>query len=73
MKLFVGKNCVPCKMLKTWLAENSVEVQQLVAEDNMQEAQEAGVKTLPSLVLDDNSVIQGFDNIKDYFLGENNE
>ena len=73
MKLFVGKNCMPCKMLKQWLADNKIEVPQLIAEDNMQEAQAAGVKALPTLVLDDGSTLQGFDNIKEYFAGEEDE
>lgn len=73
MKLFVGKDCIPCKMLKNWLKENDIDVPQFVAEDNMTEAQEAGVKSLPSLVLDDGKVVQGSDNIKDYFLGEEDE
>lgn len=73
MKLFVGKNCMPCKMLKQWLADNKIEVPQLIAEDNMQEAQAAGVKALPTLVLDDGSTLQGFDNIKEYFVGEEDE
>ena len=73
MKLFVGKNCMPCKMLKQWLADNKIEIPQLIAEDNMQEAQAAGVKALPTLVLDDGSTLQGFDNIKEYFAGEEDE
>ena len=73
MKLFVGKNCMPCKMLKQWLVDNKIEIPQLIAEDNMQEAQAAGVKALPTLVLDDGSTLQGFDNIKEYFAGEEDE
>lgn len=70
MRLFVGKNCIPCKMLKQWLAENNIEVFQIVAEDNMEAAQSAGVKALPSLVLDNGDVIQGLEEIKKYFSGE---
>jgi len=73
MKLFVGKNCIPCKMTKSWLAENKIDVDQVVAEDNVQEAKDAGVKALPSLVLDNGEVIQGYDKIKAYFSGEDSE
>lgn len=73
MKLFVGKNCIPCKMLKQWLADNNIDVPQFVAEDNVQEAHAAGVKALPTLILDDGNTLQGFDNIKEYFSGEEDE
>lgn len=71
MDLFVGKNCIPCKNLKAWLKESNIEVNQIVAEDNMDLAKEKGVRILPTLVLDDNSTIKGADNIKEYF--ENKE
>jgi len=73
MKLFVGKNCIPCKMTKKWLIDHEIEVDQVVAEDNVLEAQTAGVKALPSLVLDNGTVIQGYDNIKAHFSGEVSE
>lgn len=70
MKLFVGKTCIPCKELKKWLSEKNIEIEQIVADDNMEEAIKAGVKVLPSLILDDSSVISGKDNIKDFFEKE---
>lgn len=71
MDLFVGKNCIPCKNLKAWLKESNIEVNQIVAEDNIDLAKEKGVRVLPTLVLDDNSIVKGADNIKEYF--ENKE
>ena len=67
MRLFVGKNCIPCKQLKAWLAANSIEIEQIVVEDNMEIATEAGVKSLPTLQLDDNSLIRGGEEIMEYF------
>ena len=54
MDLFVGKNCIPCKNLKVYLKENNIEVNQIVAEDNMDLAKEKGIRVLPTLILDDN-------------------
>lgn len=67
MDLFVGKNCIPCKNLKIWLKDNNIEVNQIVAEENTDLAMSKGIKVLPTLVLDDNSLIKGADNIKEFF------
>lgn len=66
MRVVVGANCIPCKQLKQWLAEQNFEIEQIVAEDNMELAQELGVRALPTLVLDDNTLIKGSEAIMEY-------
>lgn len=70
MKVVVGTNCMPCKMLKEWLKDHNSNIEQVVAEDNMDMIEQLGVKSLPTLVLDDNTLIKGFENIVEYFEGE---
>ena len=70
MKLMVGQNCSPCTMLKTWLQEQNIEVEQIMAEENMSLAQELGIRSVPTLILDDNSLIMGIELIKEHFKKE---
>ena len=65
MKLVVGISCGPCKMLKDWMKENNIEVEQIVAEENKETVMAAGVRSVPSLILDDGTVIGGIENIKE--------
>lgn len=73
MRLFVGKTCIPCKKLKEWLATEGIEVPQVVVDDNMDEAEELGIKSLPTLVLDDGTLVKGSENIMTYFKGGNGD
>lgn len=73
MKLFTGKFCMPCKMLKTWLDQNNIEVEEVLAEEHMDEVEKFNIKQTPSLVLDDGTVIAGKDNIVEYFEDNTNE
>lgn len=73
MKLFTGKFCMPCKMLKTWLDQNNIEVEEVLAEEHMDEVEKFNIKQTPSLVLDDSTVIAGKDNIVEYFEDNTNE
>jgi len=70
MKLVVGKHCGACRALESWLDENNIRLDKMIAEDNMETVQELGVKTLPTLVLDDNSLIKGNETIKEYLKPE---
>lgn len=70
MKLVVGKHCGACKALESWLNANEIQLETLIAEDNMDLIQELGVKTLPTLVLDDNTLIKGNENIKEILQKE---
>ena len=58
MKLVTGKFCMPCKMLKQWLDENNIKVD---------EVDRLGIKQTPTLILDDETLIAGKDNIVEYF------
>lgn len=73
MKLFTGKYCMPCKMLKQWLNENNIKIEEVLADDNMEEVERLNIKQTPTLVLDDETIIAGKDNIEEYFDGEENE
>lgn len=70
MKVFVGKNCSPCKALKAWLTEQNIKIEQVLAEDNMEEAKQLGIKSLPTLALDDNTLIKGTESIIEYLKEE---
>jgi len=70
MKLVVGKHCGACRALEGWLDENNIQLDKMIAEDNMETVQELGVKTLPTLVLDDNTLIKGNETIKEYLKPE---
>ena len=70
MKLIVGKHCGACRALEEWLDKNSIQLNRQIAEDNMDEVSSLGVKSLPTLVLDDNTLIKGNENIKEYLKPE---
>ena len=42
-----------------------------IADENMEKAQAAGVKSLPTLQLDDGTLIKGSEDILEYFEKEN--
>jgi len=71
MLLFVGKNCIPCKNLKEALKASNINVDMCIADENMEKAQAAGVKSLPTLQLDDGTLIKGSEDILEYFEKEN--
>lgn len=68
MKLVTGTHCMPCKMLHTWMNEQGIQVEELDSEKNLDLVKELGVKQTPTLVLDDNTLVTGIEEIKDYFL-----
>ena len=53
----VGQNCPNCKMLKQMLGENALRVEFRLAEENMSVCRELGIRTIPALVKDDNTVV----------------
>ena len=73
MKLVVGKHCGACRALESWLEENDIILDKMIAEDNMSEVTALGVKTLPTLVLDDGVLIRGNENIKEHLKPEGEE
>lgn len=56
MYIMVGQTCPNCKMLKQMLGENAMRVEFRLAEENMSVCRELGVRTIPALVKDDNTV-----------------
>lgn len=73
MKIFTGKYCVPCKMLKSWLKDNNINIEEVIAEENMDEVERLNIKQTPTLVLDDEKLIAGKDDIIEYLEGEEDE
>ena len=67
MKLVTGKFCMPCKMLKQWLDDNNIKVDEVLSDDIMDEVDRLGIKQTPTLILDDETLIAGKDNIVEYF------
>lgn len=67
MKLITGKFCMPCKMLKEWLTSNNITVDEVLADDIMDEVERLNIKQTPTLVLDDETLIAGKDDIITYF------
>ncbi|MBR2240007.1 MAG: hypothetical protein IKO49_02120 [Bacilli bacterium] len=67
MKLVTGKFCIPCKMLKQWLSENHIQVDEVLADDIIEDVERLGIKQTPTLILDDETLIAGKDDIVEYF------
>ena len=57
MYIMVGQTCPNCKMLKQMLGENAMRVEFRLAEQNMSVCRELGIRTIPALVKDDNTVV----------------
>lgn len=57
MFIITGQNCQQCKMLKQMLGENAMRVEFKPAEQNMDLCRELGIRTIPALVKDDNTVV----------------
>jgi len=70
MKLYIGKHCMPCKMLEAWLNENNIKIDSVIAEEHMDDVEKFDIKQTPTLVLDNNIVIAGKDSIQEYFEKE---
>ena len=57
MYIMVGQTCPNCKMLKQMLGENAMRVEFRLAEQNMSVCRELGIRTIPALVKDDDTVV----------------
>lgn len=57
MYIISKRNCQNCKTLKQMLGENIMRVHIIDAEDNMDLCRQLGVKSVPVLVKDDNSIV----------------
>lgn len=67
MFIITGESCMPCKLLKQWLDENNIRVEEKLSDDCMDVVEALKVKQTPTLVLDDNTIISGLSNIQEYF------
>ncbi len=56
MKLVTAKWCSPCKILKAQLSAEGIEIETIDADDNMSMLREMGIKSVPTLI-DDNQII----------------
>lgn len=70
MKLITGKFCMPCKMIKEWLDDKDIHVDEVYADDEPELVEKLGIKQTPTLVLDDGTLVAGMDAIEEYFEEE---
>ena len=49
--LICGKHCMPCNMVKQWLADNNIEVEIIYGEDNLDMCRFYGVSRTPTLLV----------------------
>jgi len=67
MKLVTAKWCSPCKILKAQLSAEGIEIETIDADDNMSMLRDMGIKSVPTLI-DDNQIITS--DILNYIKGE---
>jgi len=67
-------NCMPCKMVKQYFKDNNIKNIEIVdVEDHEDLVKKYNIKQTPSLILDDDTVLAGKENIIEYFEGEDDE
>jgi len=67
-------SCMPCKMVKQYIQENNIEgVEVINVEDHEDIVEKYNIRQTPSLILDDDTVLAGKDNIIEYFEGDEDE
>ena len=57
MYIISETHCQNCKMLKQMLGENALRVEFKLASENMDICRRLGIKTIPALVKDDETVV----------------
>ena len=57
MYIISEEHCQQCRLLKTMLGDKFMSVQFKLARDNMDECRRLGIKTIPALVKDDETVV----------------
>lgn len=62
--VYTSPSCQPCKMLKAWLKENNLEYIDKDLEENLEEAVEKGVRSVPSTIFPDGTLVVGFNKEK---------
>ena len=57
MYIISEEHCQQCRLLKTMLGDKFMSVQFKLARDNMDTCRRLGIKTIPALVKDDETVV----------------
>jgi len=57
IKLFGASWCPACELIKQTLSENKVEFVYVDAGENPKEAQDLGIRSLPTIIVDDQTII----------------
>ena len=57
------EHCQNCRMLKTMLGDKIISVHFVKASENLDLCKELGIKSIPALVKDDNTVVFDLDDI----------
>lgn len=70
MRLLTMPGCIPCKMVKQYFQDNNIEAEIIDVTEHEDLVEQYNIKQTPSLILDDNTVLAGKDNIIDYFEEE---
>ena len=63
MYIITEEHCQNCRLLKTMLGENIMNVKIVKASTHMDVCKELGIKTIPALVKDDKTVVFDLDDI----------
>ena len=63
---------MPCKMVKQYFQENNIDIDIIDVTEHENLVEQYNIKQTPSLILDDDTVLAGKDNIIDYFEEEEN-
>ena len=72
MRLLTMPGCMPCKMVKQYFQDNYIEADIIDVTENEDLVEKYQIKQTPSLILDDDTVLAGKDNIIDHFEDEEN-
>lgn len=70
MRLLTMSGCMPCKMVKQYFKENDIDVEIIDVTEHEDLVEQYNIKQTPSLILDDDTVLAGKDNIIDHFEEE---
>lgn len=65
MKLLIRvQGCPNCNMVKQWICENKIEgIDYINADENLDLCRKLKISSVPALILDDENIILGNDNI----------
>lgn len=70
MRLLTMPGCMPCKIVKQYFQDNNISVDIVDVTEHEELVEQYKIKQTPSLILDDDTVLAGKDNIIDHFEEE---